>query len=142
VFLVNTAVAPDAFWDSLPVGVQQQASAKQLRLFCIDAYKVAADCGLGKRINTIMQTCFFAISGVLPREQAIDAIKAAVEKSYGRRGQRIVRINFAAIDAALDGLHEVPLGSPAASQPAADAADSDDSFVSRVTRRIMPAKAT
>jgi pyruvate-ferredoxin/flavodoxin oxidoreductase len=108
VFLVNTAIAPEAFWDRLPAELQQQASDKQLRLFCIDAYKVAADCGLGKRINTIMQTCFFAISGVLPRAQAIDAIKAAVEKSYGRRGQRDRQDQLSAIDATLDGLHEVP----------------------------------
>jgi pyruvate-ferredoxin/flavodoxin oxidoreductase len=137
VFLVNTAITAEAFWDRLPAELQQQASDKQLRLFCIDAYKVAADCGLGKRINTIMQTCFFAISGVLPRAQAIDAIKAAVEKSYGRRGQRIVKINFAAIDATLDGLHEVPLGVlPTTAAPSEETA-ADDSFIGRVTRRIM-----
>jgi pyruvate-ferredoxin/flavodoxin oxidoreductase len=136
VFLVNSAQAPGEFWAHLPREVQQQASEKQLRLFCIDAYKVAAECGLGKRINTIMQTCFFAISDVLPREDAIAAIKAAVEKTYGRRGQRIIKINFAAIDATLDGLHEVALGQ-VSSAKLTQSAGEEDGFLEQVTKRIM-----
>mgnify|MGYP001299627954 CR=1 FL=1 len=140
VFLVNSPEPPERFWDSLPVAVQTRVIEKGLSLYCIDAYQVAADCGLGKRINTIMQTCFFAISGVLPRDEAITAIKHAVEKTYGRRGRRIVEVNFAAIDATLAGLHEVPAGTLAApataEAPVEDLAE-DDSFIARVTRRIM-----
>jgi pyruvate-ferredoxin/flavodoxin oxidoreductase len=87
--------------------VQEQIISKKLRLFLIDAYQVAKDTGMGVRINTIMQTCFFAISGVLPREEAIAAIKHAIEKTYGKRGEAVVKKNFAAVDATLDHLHEV-----------------------------------
>ena len=135
VFLVNSPEAPESFWASLPAELQRQAVEKQLTLYCIDAYRVARECGLGKRINTIMQTCFFAISGVLPREEAIAAIKAGVEKSYGRRGRRIVELNFRAIDATLDGLHQIPLGAVKGVAPTVE--DSAEDFVSRVTRRIM-----
>ena len=151
VFLVNTPEAPEHFWDSLPAGVQAQVLEKGLKLFCIDAYRVAADCGLGRRINTIMQTCFFAISGVLPRDAAIAAIKDAVEKTYGRRGRRIVDVNFAAIDATLAGLHAVAAGTLAApsargraapdtggaAEAVAGAAAAGDDFVARVTRPVM-----
>ena len=87
------------------------------------------------RINTIMQTCFFAISGVLPRNEAIAAIKTGVEKSYGRRGRRIIELNFRAIDASLNGLHAVPLGEVRTASPSVEQAGDD--FVARVTRRIM-----
>ena len=75
----------------------------------IDAYEVARDAGMGGRINTIMQTCFFAISGVLPRDEAIAAIKHAIEKTYGKRGEAVVQRNFEAVDATLAHLHEVPV---------------------------------
>ncbi|KPK40402.1 MAG: pyruvate-flavodoxin oxidoreductase [Gammaproteobacteria bacterium SG8_47] len=107
VFLLNSPTAPAQVWNTLPRAMQQQMIAKRIRLFTIDAYAVAEQAGMGKRINTVMQTCFFAISGVLPREQAIAAIKNAVEKTYGRKGRRIVEFNFRAIDAALANLHEV-----------------------------------
>ena len=110
VFLLNTALPKDQVWDSLPRSMQQQIHDKQLRCYGIDAYTVAEQSGMGKRINTIMQTCFFAISEVLPREQAITAIKEAVEKTYGRKGRRLVEFNFRAIDAALDHLYEIPIG--------------------------------
>jgi len=87
--------------------VQRQIIEKQLKFYLIDAYKVAEQTGMGVRINTVMQTCFFAISGVLPREEAIAAIKHAIEKTYGKRGESVVKKNFAAVDAALDHLHEV-----------------------------------
>ena len=109
VFLLNSAAAPEAVWDTLPRRYQAQILDKGIRLFVIDAYAVAEQAGMGKRINTIMQTCFFAISGILPREQAIEAIKAAVESTYGRKGRRIVEFNYRAIDAALAALHEVPV---------------------------------
>ncbi len=106
-FLLNSPYGPEEVWDHLPRTVQEQIIRKKLRLFVIDAYQVAKDTGMGVRINTIMQTCFFAISGVLPRAEAIAAIKHAIEKTYGKRGEAVVKKNFAAVDAALDHLHEV-----------------------------------
>jgi len=107
VFLLNSLYGPGDVWDHLPKTVQRQIIEKQLKFYVIDAYKVAEQTGMGVRINTIMQTCFFAISGVLPREEAIAAIKHAIEKTYGKRGESVVKKNFAAVDAALDHLHEV-----------------------------------
>ena len=89
--------------------VQETIIAKKLRFFVIDAYRVAREAGMGERINTIMQTCFFAISGVLPRDEAIAAIKKAIEKTYGKRGEAVVQKNFAAVDATLSHLDEVPV---------------------------------
>ncbi|HSB18278.1 MAG TPA: pyruvate:ferredoxin (flavodoxin) oxidoreductase [Bryobacteraceae bacterium] len=107
VFLLNSLYGPDEVWDHLPKKVQRQIIDKKLKFYVIDAYEVAKKTGMGVRINTIMQTCFFAISGVLPREDAIAAIKKAIEKTYGKRGEAVVKKNFAAVDAALDHLHEV-----------------------------------
>jgi pyruvate-ferredoxin/flavodoxin oxidoreductase len=139
VFLLNSPEPPDRVWDSLPRRMQQQMLDKRIRFYTIDAYQVAQDAQMGKRINTIMQTCFFAISGVLPREQAIAAIKRAVEKTYGGKGQRIVDFNFRAIDTALASLHAVEL--PAAVTSAferapAVAADAPD-FVRRFTAELI-----
>jgi pyruvate-ferredoxin/flavodoxin oxidoreductase len=106
VFLLNSPFGPENVWDHLPRSVQQQILAKKLRFYVIDGYKVAKESGMGGRINTIMQTCFFAISGVLPREQAIAAIKDAIKKTYGKRGEAVVAKNFAAVDSALAHLHE------------------------------------
>jgi len=108
-FLLNSPYGPDEVWDHLPKTVQRQIIEKKLRFYVIDAYSVAKETGMGVRINTIMQTCFFAISGVLPREEAIAAIKHAIEKTYGRRGEAVVKKNFAAVDATLDHLHEVKI---------------------------------
>jgi len=106
-FLLNAPYGPDEVWDHLPREVQQQIIAKKLRFFVIDAYEVARNTGMGRRINTVMQTCFFAISGVLPREEAIAAIKEAIRKTYGKRGPEVVQRNFEAVDQALAHLHEV-----------------------------------
>ncbi len=106
-FLLNSLYGPDEVWDKLPRKVQQQIIDKKLKFYVIDAYDVAKKTGMGVRINTIMQTCFFAISGVLPREDAIAAIKHAIEKTYGKRGESVVKKNFAAVDASLAHLHEV-----------------------------------
>jgi pyruvate-ferredoxin/flavodoxin oxidoreductase len=108
VFLLNSPFGPDDVWDHLPRLTQEQILAKRLRFFVIDAVKVAGAAGMGGRINTIMQTCFFAVSGVMPRDEAIAAIKHAIEKSYGKRGQAVVRRNFEAVAQTLDNLHEVP----------------------------------
>ncbi len=97
-------------WRHLPRPVQEQIVDKQLRLFVVDAKRVAREAGLPGRPNTVLQTCFFALSGVLPAEQAIDAIKRAIEKSYGRKGEEIVRRNFAAVDGALAALQEIEPG--------------------------------
>jgi pyruvate-ferredoxin/flavodoxin oxidoreductase len=110
VFLLNSPFGPETVWDHLPAPVQQAIADKHLRLFVIDADRVAADAGMERRINTVMQTCFFALSGVLPRDEAIAAIKHAIEKTYRKRGEAVVRQNHAAVDAALAHLHacEVP----------------------------------
>ncbi len=107
IFLLNTAHGPEAVWDSLPIEVQQTILEKRLKFYVIDAYSVARDSGMGVRINTIMQTCFFAISGVLERDEAIARIKQAIEKTYGKRGKMVVEQNFQAVDNTLAHLHEV-----------------------------------
>jgi len=106
-FLLNCPYSEEQIWDQLPAALQQQIIEKQIRFYVIDAYKVARDIGLGSRINTVMQTCFFAISGVLPEQQAIAKIKDAIEKTYRKKGTEIVRRNFAAVDKALEHLHSV-----------------------------------
>jgi pyruvate-ferredoxin/flavodoxin oxidoreductase len=115
VFLLNSLYGPDEVWDYLPREVQEQIIAKQLRFYVIDAYHVAENTGMGRRINTIMQTCFFAISGVLPRDQAIAAIKDAIQKTYGKRGEAVVQRNFEAVDQTLANLHEVKIPQQATS---------------------------
>jgi pyruvate-ferredoxin/flavodoxin oxidoreductase len=106
-FLLNSPFGPDEVWDQLPRELQQAMVDKKLKFFVIDAYKVAKDTGMGVRINTIMQTCFFAISGVLPRDEAITQIKKAIEKTYGKKGPEVVRKNFEAVDHTLAHLYEV-----------------------------------
>jgi pyruvate-ferredoxin/flavodoxin oxidoreductase len=116
VFLLNSFVGPDEVWDLLPRQVQETIIQKKLRLYIIDGYKVAEEASMGRRINTIMQTCFFAISGVLPREQAITAIKDAIRKTYGKRGEAVVKRNFEAVDKTLADLFEVEVPQAATSQ--------------------------
>ncbi|MFQ5615580.1 MAG: pyruvate:ferredoxin (flavodoxin) oxidoreductase [Anaerolineales bacterium] len=106
-FLLNSPYGPDEVWDHLPREVQKQIIDKKLRFFVVDGYKVAKETGMGRRTNTVLQACFFAISGVLPRDEAIAAIKAAIKKTYGKRGDAIVQKNYAAVDKALDYLYEV-----------------------------------
>jgi pyruvate-ferredoxin/flavodoxin oxidoreductase len=106
-FLLNSLFGPEDVWPMLPRTIQQEIVVKRLKFHVIDAYKVARETGMGGRINTIMQTCFFAISNVLPREQAIAAIKNAIRKTYGKRGQAVVEKNFAAVDQTLANLFEV-----------------------------------
>jgi pyruvate-ferredoxin/flavodoxin oxidoreductase len=106
-FLLNSPYGPDEVWDHLPRPVQEEIISKKLKFYVIDASSVALDTGMGSRINTIMQTCFFALSGVLPREEAIAQIKKAIEKTYFKKGPAVVQQNFKAVDATLDHLHEV-----------------------------------
>src|SRR5207302_513276 len=110
-FLLNSPFGPDDVWDHLPRQVQQAISERQLRFHVIDANAVAQEVGMGNRVNTLMQTCFFALSGVLPRDEAIVAIKHAIEKTYGNRGESVVQRNFEAVGAALAHLCEVEVPS-------------------------------
>ena len=139
VLLLNTIYGPDEVWDTLPREVQNGIIEKQVRLFVIDAAKVAASVGMRGRINTIMQTCFFAVSGVMERDRAIEKIKAAVEKTYGKKGGDVVRRNFEAVDQALAHLHEVDVPNTVTSQTelAAPVADSAPAFVREVTAAMM-----
>jgi pyruvate-ferredoxin/flavodoxin oxidoreductase len=107
VFLLNTIYGPDEIWNHLTRPMQEQILAKHLRLFVIDANQVAKASGMGGRINTVMQVCFFAISGVLPRDEAIAAIKESIEKTYAKKGDEIVAMNLKAVDNTLDNLYEV-----------------------------------
>jgi pyruvate-ferredoxin/flavodoxin oxidoreductase len=106
-FLLNAPFGPEEVWNSIPRQTQETIIRKKLRFYVIDGYAVARAAGMGSRINTIMQTCFFAISGVLPREDAIKAIKKAIQDTYGKRGDAVVQKNYAAVDQALAHLHEV-----------------------------------
>jgi pyruvate-ferredoxin/flavodoxin oxidoreductase len=107
VFLLNSPYGKDEVWDKIPKTVQQQIIDKKIQFYVIDGYKVAKESGMGGRVNTIMQTCFFAISGVLPKDEAIKAIKKAIEKTYGRKGEEIVKKNYEAVDSTLANLHQV-----------------------------------
>ncbi|AKJ63619.1 pyruvate:ferredoxin (flavodoxin) oxidoreductase [Kiritimatiella glycovorans] len=138
-FLLNSPYGPDEVWDRLPRDVQQQIIDRKLEFYAIDAYKVAREAEMGARINTIMQTCFFAISGVLEREEAIDKIKGAIKKTYGKKGEEIVKKNFKAVDMALDNLHqiEVPDKVTSTREKPSVVPDSAPEFVRRVTAEIM-----
>ena len=107
VFLLNTPYAADEVWDTLPHRIQEELVNKKLKFYVIDALKIAQEVGMKGRINTIMQVCFFAISGVLPRDEAIDAIKHSIEKTYGKKGEEIVEMNLNAVDQTLENLFEV-----------------------------------
>jgi pyruvate-ferredoxin/flavodoxin oxidoreductase len=139
VFLLNSPFGPDDLWDHLPAAVQETIINQHLRMFAIDADSVAAAVGMGRRINTIMQTCFFAISGVLPREDAVAAIKRAIEKTYRKRGEGIVRKNYDAVDQTLAHLHECVVSDHVTSaiERARPVPVTAPDFVQRVTARII-----
>ena len=107
VFLLNSPYSVEEVWDHLPATIQQTILDRQLQFYVIDATQVARAAKMGMRINTIMQTCFFAISGVLPREQAIAQIKSSIKKTYGKRGESVVQRNFEAVDKTLENLHQI-----------------------------------
>jgi len=138
-FLLNSPYGPDEVWDRLTREVQRQIVDKRLEFWLIDADSVARDAGMGDRINTVMQPCFFHLSGVLPAEEAIARIKESVEKAYGKRGRAVVERNFAAIDRSLAELRRVDVPDRATSELSMAAivpADGPD-FVRRVTARLM-----
>ena len=141
-FLLNSPYGLDEVWDKLPRLVQEELVAKRLRFYVIDGYRVAREAGMGGRVNTVMQTCFFALSGVLAREEAIAAIKDAIAHSYGKRGEAVVRKNWEAVDRALSHLHEVPIpaqatGGLAVRPPVPTTAPE---FVQRVTGAVLAGK--
>jgi pyruvate-ferredoxin/flavodoxin oxidoreductase len=138
-FLLNSPYPPDEVWDEMPRAVQKQIIEKKLKFYAIDAYSVAAETGMGVRINTIMQTCFFAISGVLPKDEAILEIKEAIRKTYGKRGEAVVQKNFAAVDAALAHLHEIDVPERATSDIEMPPVVPEEApeFVHEVTAMIM-----
>ncbi len=116
VFLLNSPFGPQEVWDRLPRPTQEQLIAKRAKFYVIDAYKVARDTGMGSRMNTIMQVCFFAISRVLPREEAIEAIRKSIRETYGKKGEEVVQRNLHAIDKTLSCLFEVKVPDTATSQ--------------------------
>jgi pyruvate-ferredoxin/flavodoxin oxidoreductase len=116
VFLLNSLYGPDEIWDQLPQEVQRDILEKKLKFYVINGYDVAEKTGMGGRMNTIMQTAFFAISGILPRESAIAEIKHAIEKTYGKRGEAVVKKNFDAVDATIENLYEVNVPAEITSQ--------------------------
>lgn len=135
IFLLNSPFEKDQLWNRLPRIVQEELIQKRIRFYAIDAYKVAKESGMGSRINTVMQTCFFAISGVLPKGEAIAKIKESIQKTYGEKGSLIVDQNFAAVDATLENLHEIPLPASATSQMMLQPSlhKSDNPFIDTVT---------
>ncbi len=138
-FLLNTPHEADQVWATLPQEVQEAIVAKKLKFYAIDAYEVARKTGMGVRINTIMQTCFFAISGVLPKDEAMAQIKKAIQKTYGKKGEAVVQQNFEAVDTTLVHLHEVKVPNTVTSTlrrpPSVSAAAPD--FVHKVTAPMI-----
>ena len=138
-FLLNSPYSAEEVWDRIPQEVQRQIIDKKLKFYVIDAYAVAKQTGMGVRINTIMQTCFFAISGVLPKEQAIEQIKKSIQKTYGRKGEEIVKKNYNAVDQTLAHLFEVQVPEQANSSITRPPVVSPKApeFVQKVTAEIM-----
>jgi pyruvate-ferredoxin/flavodoxin oxidoreductase len=142
VFLLNSPFSKDEIWNELALEVQQAILDKKLKFYVIDAYKVARDAGMGTRINTVMQTCFFAISGVLPRDEAIEQIKKAIKKTYGKRGPEVVQKNFAAVDQTIEHLFQVAVPSATSTTRKLPpiVADAAPDFVKRVTAVMLANK--
>ncbi|MBN2048650.1 MAG: pyruvate:ferredoxin (flavodoxin) oxidoreductase [Anaerolineaceae bacterium] len=141
-FLLNSLYGPDEVWQHLPEEVQEEIIAKELDFYVINGYDVAAKTGMGQRINTIMQTCFFYISGVLPQDEAIYQIKKFIKKTYGKRGEAIVAANYNAVDNAIENLFKVEVPAEATSQAHRKhiVPDSAPEFVKDVLGEIMEYK--
>ncbi|MDF5737484.1 MULTISPECIES: pyruvate:ferredoxin (flavodoxin) oxidoreductase [unclassified Nostoc] len=143
--LLNSPYNADTVWENLPFKVQQQIIEKHLKLYVINASQVARESGMGGRINTIMQVCFFALAGVLPQEEAIAKIKQAIDKTYGKKGPEVVRMNLQAVDNTLDNLHKVDIPqtfpTPHSPLPSTDAinrvCNSAPEFMREVLGKIM-----
>ncbi len=141
-FLINAPFAKDKVWDNLPKEVQEEIIKKHINLYAIDAIEVAEKTGMGRRINTIMQVCYFAISGVLPKDEAIAEIKKSIEKTYGKKGKEVVASNILAVDEALKHLHQIPVPAKVTQKRATPAtvSKSAPSLVKNVTARIIEGK--
>ncbi|MCP4126208.1 MAG: pyruvate:ferredoxin (flavodoxin) oxidoreductase, partial [Gammaproteobacteria bacterium] len=139
VFLINSPAPVDKVWQTIPRKLQQQIIDKKLAVYTIDAYKVAAEAGMGRRINTVMQTCFFAISGILPRDEAITKIKDAAEKTYGKKGPAVVEQNYKAIDASIANMHQVDIPDSASStiEQVPPVTANAPEFIQKVTGEII-----
>jgi pyruvate-ferredoxin/flavodoxin oxidoreductase len=139
-FLLNSPYPAEETWDHLPRKVQQQIIDKNLDFYVIDAYEVAGDVGLGGRINTVMQTCFFALSGVLPQDEAIAKIKEFIKKSYGSKGDKIVQMNYDAVDQALEHMHKIDVPAKPTSdiemEPILRVDEDTPEFVKNVTAKM------
>lgn len=138
-FLVNSHYGADELWDHLPARMQKQLIDNEMKLYVIDAFKVARESGMGNRINTVMQTCFFELSGVLEPEEAINRIKKSIEKTYMKKGPEVVQKNFEAVDNSLAHLHEVtiPAKVTAAESEFKVVPDEAPDFVKNVTAKMM-----
>jgi pyruvate-ferredoxin/flavodoxin oxidoreductase len=134
-FLLNSSFGPDRVWGRLPENVQRRLIEQHAKFFVIDGNKVARDAGMGGRINTVMQTCFFAISGVLPAQQAIEAIKDSIRKTYGKKGDEVVEMNLRAVDQTLAHLHEVKI--PDAVIPIAAGGDGELKRAPEFVRNVL-----
>ncbi len=139
VFLLNSPYEPAESWRRLPESLRERVRERRLRVWVIDASRVAREAGMGSRINTVMQAGFFAVSGVLPREEAIERIRASIRKTYGRKGEAVVAMNLAALDASLDHLHaldwqQLDAAAPAQGQAATSDAAGDTAEPSLVER--------
>jgi pyruvate-ferredoxin/flavodoxin oxidoreductase len=137
--LINAPYEAEEVWTRLPKIAQERIIEKGLKLYAINAYEVAKACGLGRRINTIMQTCFFHITGVIPSEKAVDKIKKSIEKTYGKKGEPIIRMNYCGVDKAIENLHEIAV--PDAVSSGADLLpvykiDAPDPFLENVTTKL------
>ncbi len=141
-FLLNSPFGPDEIWDQFPREVQEDIKAKNLKVYCIDATRVANETGMGRRTNTIMQTCFFAISGILPRDEAIAKIKKAIKKTYGNKGDEIVQLNYNAVDGTLANLHELKVPAKITSKTSRPPIVSENApdLVQRVTSVMIAGK--
>jgi pyruvate-ferredoxin/flavodoxin oxidoreductase len=141
-FLLTTSHGKDDVWDTLPCELQEDLIAKKMKFYVIDAITLAEEIGLGQRINMIMQTAFFIISGILPQEEAVNAIKREIKKTYGKKGEKVVEMNYAAADKALQNIVEVPVPEKATScivrKPPVPAHAPD--FVQQVTAKMIAGK--
>jgi pyruvate-ferredoxin/flavodoxin oxidoreductase len=141
-FLLNTQMPKEKVWDSFPEQIQKEILNKKIKVFAIDAYKVAEETGMGARINSIMQTCFFAISNIIPKDQAIEKIKNAIRKTYGSKGEKIVQMNFESVDKTLANLHEIEVPEKVTStlQLKPPVSDKAPEFVKNVLSLIIAGK--
>ncbi|MGA1474178.1 MAG: pyruvate:ferredoxin (flavodoxin) oxidoreductase, partial [Prochlorothrix sp.] len=140
-FLLNSPYDPEETWARLPQLIQQKIIDKKLKVYCIKAYDVAKNANMGRRINTVMQTCFFALAGVLPKEAAIEQIKKYIRKTYGKKGEEVVQMNIHAVDSTLDHLYEVPvpdrLETPSDLTLPSPVSETAPSFVREVLAKMM-----